>query len=122
MKKVAMNHKLILRLAPVLGGGLPGCSKNLIMPAVPVIMFIASLVLGLLWKRSLLSLLVIAFVIAVGFGIWFGNWSFLFPPASLLRNLIYITITTAGYLVFFIPPALLGAVLGNLLRNGVRKK
>jgi len=92
------------------------------MPAVPLIMFLASLVLGLLWKRGLASLLVIVFIIAVGFGIYLGNWSFLFPLASLLRNLIYITITTAGYFVFFVPPALVGAVLGNLLRNSIRKK
>jgi hypothetical protein len=92
------------------------------MPAVPIIMFFVSLVLGLLWKRGLPSLLITTFVIAVGFGIYLGNWSFLFPLASLLRNLIYITITTVGYFVFFIPPALVGAVLGNLLRNSVRKK
>ncbi len=85
-------------------------------------MFFVSLVLGLLWKRGLLSLLPIAFVISVGFGICLGNWSFLFPLASLLRNLIYIMITTAGYFVFFVPPALLGANFGNLLGNSLRKK
>lgn len=92
------------------------------MLAVPIIMFSLSLVLGLLWKRGLPSLLITAFIIAAGFGIYFGNWSFLFPLAALLRNLIYITITTVGYFVFFIPPALIGAVLGNLLRNSLRKK
>lgn len=85
-------------------------------------MFFVSLVLGLLWKRGLPSLIITTFVIAAGFGIYLGNWSYLFPLAALLRNLIYITITTTGYFMFFVPPALVGAVLGNLLRNSIRKK
>jgi len=92
------------------------------MPAVPLIMFFGSLVLGLFWKRGPLSLLIITYVIAVGFGIYLGDWSFLKPPTLILRNLIYITITTVGYFVFFVVPALFGAILGNLLRNSIRKK
>jgi hypothetical protein len=91
------------------------------MPAVPVIMFFVSLVLGLLWKRGLPSLLVITFIIAVGFGVYLGNWAFLFPLSSLLHNLIYIAITMVGYFGLFIPAALVGAVLGNVLRNSIRK-
>ena len=85
-------------------------------------MFFVSLVLGLLWKRSMLSLLTITFVIAAGFGIYLGNWSFLFPLAPSLNNLIYITITMAGYFILFILPAVFGVVFGNLLRNSIRKK
>jgi hypothetical protein len=92
------------------------------MLAVPIILFGASFVLGLLWKRGLLSLFIITFVIASGFGIYFGNWSFLFPLASLWHNLIYIAITVFGYFVFFVSPAIIGAILGNLSRNNFRKK
>ncbi len=85
-------------------------------------MFFGSLVLGFFWKRGPLSLLITAYIIAMGFGIYLGNWSFLKPPSLIWRNLIYITITTVGYFVFFIPPALVGAALGNVLRNRIRKK
>jgi hypothetical protein len=89
---------------------------------VPVIMFCACLVLGLFWKRSVPSLLITTFVIAVGLGMYLGNWSFLFPLASLWHNLIYIGATVMGYFIFFVPPAVLGAALGKILRHGFRKK
>lgn len=74
------------------------------MLLVPVIMFCASLVLGLFWKRGAPSLLITTFVIAVGLGIYLGNWSFLFPLASLWRNLIYIGATMTGYFIFLSLP------------------
>jgi hypothetical protein len=52
------------------------------MLAVPIILFFMSLVLGLFWKRGLPSLMITAFAIAVGFDIYIGDWSFLFPLAS----------------------------------------
>ena len=85
-------------------------------------MFIGCLVLGLVWKRGMLSLLIVTYVIAVGLGIYLGNWSFLKPPVSILHNLIYITVTCAGYFVFFVLPAMFGAILGNVLRNSRYKK
>ena len=92
------------------------------MLAVPIILFFVSLVFGLLWKRSVLSLLAFTFVIAAGFGIYLGNWSFLSQLSSSLENLIYVAITITGYFVLFILPAVVGAVLGNLLRNSIQKK
>jgi hypothetical protein len=92
------------------------------MLLVPVIFFFVSLALGLFWKSGTLSLLIITIVIATGFGIYLGNWSFLHPITSVWRNLIYDSITVVGYFVFYIPPALAGAILGNVLRSNFRKK
>jgi len=47
---------------------------------------------------------------------------FLFPLASFWHNLIYIGATVTGYFIFFVPPAVLGAALGKILRHGFRKK
>jgi hypothetical protein len=92
------------------------------MPIAVVILLGGGLVLGLFWKRGLLPLLLVSFVVAVGFGIYFGDWSFLRPVSSIWHNLISIVLMVGGYFVIFVVPTIAGTVTGYFLRQGFNKK
>ena len=92
------------------------------MPIVMVILMFGGLALGFLWRRSLPPVLLVSFVVAVGFGIYLGDWSFLRPASSIWRNLIYDVLTVGGYFVMIIAPTIAGTVAGFFLRQGLCKR
>jgi hypothetical protein len=91
------------------------------MLAVMVILGCGGLALGFVWKRKLPSVLILSFLIAVGFGIYLGTWSFLQSPSYVLRNAIYMTLTVSGYFAMIVMPTVAGTVAGYYLREALRK-
>ena len=92
------------------------------MLAVMVILACGGLALGFLWKRKLPSVLLLSFLIAVGFGICLGKWSFVQSPSYFLRNVIYMTLTIGGYFAMIVVPTVAGTIAGYYLREGTRKR
>ena len=92
------------------------------MMLVMVILLFGGVALGFLWRRGLLSILLISCAIAVGFGLCLGDWSFLHSASYFWRNAIYMTLTIGGYFTMVVLPTVAGTVAGYFLRQGICRR
>ncbi len=92
------------------------------MPLVMLILLSGGLALGFVWKRNLFPVVLIALGIAIGLGIWIGDWSFMRSPSYVLRNIIYMSLAIAGYFGVIITPMVAGSVAGFFLRKALCRK
>jgi hypothetical protein len=87
-----------------------------------IIMFFGGTVFGLLWKRSLQTIIIISLVVALAFALYFGDWSFMRTTSWRWDTVLYMALIVFGYFSFFTTPVVVGTLLGHLLRTRLCKK
>ena len=87
-----------------------------------IILLCGGAVLGFLWRRKLPSVLGLSLLLALGFGTYLGDWSFVHSFSYFWRNLIYMAVTIGGYFAMIVVPAIAGVVAGYFLREGICRR
>ena len=91
------------------------------MPEVIAIMFSVLLALGFVWRRSIVSLILLAGVVGLAAAVLVGDWSFVSQIFTRLDLFIYYSAVILGYIAFFVAPGVSGALAGFGMRRVCRR-